>query len=58
MQAKKCDRCQDFYTKNTEFKLQINFWPMGQYDFETKWFDLCPDCTEKFLSWVKCKSND
>ena len=49
MNAKKCDRCKDFYDLDSE-RSQVSFSRCGKGCIDV---DLCPECTADFELWVQ-----
>ena len=58
MDAKKCDRCGEYYTNeciniNTEsYGSKIHFQPDDEAFYKEKNYDLCPVCTEKLQRFL------
>lgn len=56
MDAKKCDRCGEFYIKDKSCsKLGIGF-VLGFYENDAEFYDLCSECTKKAKDWIKGKN--
>ena len=49
MNAKKCDRCKEFYDLDSK-RSQVSFSPYGKNRIDV---DLCPECTADFESWIR-----
>ena len=58
--AKRCDRCGDFYSMNDDIQKRgkinnktVNY--IGAYAGESArcgYFDLCPECSKSFVNWL------
>ena len=53
-EARRCDRCGTLYSHSFKlYKLFVAFnYPSDEpFDFNTKLFDLCTDCTADLIAW-------
>lgn len=63
MDAKKCDRCREYYNYNVDDKSvphgsKLHVHPDNNPFFGEKSYDLCPECTKKLEVFLSNKKED
>lgn len=63
MDAKKCDRCGEYYIKDVNNVKEsrgskIHFYPDSNPFYGEKSYDLCPECTKKLEAFLSNKKED